>query len=157
LTVDELAALASRLAGRSCTPRRVRYLLITGGLGTEWQSRRRGGTRLYGVLDLELVRLAMAMEAEGMSSWLVRVVLTYLRDDLVRAWKAAAPLALAVRGIQATLEPVVRNRPASAVAWVPLRDIWRGLDAEVQKVSDARDQVWMYRPVPVRSVPRSTA
>jgi hypothetical protein len=157
LTVEEVAALVTRLSGRACSARRVRYLLIAGGLGTECQCRPRGGTRLYGVLDVALVRLAMAMEAEGMSSWLIRVVLTYLRNDLVRAWKSAAPLALTVRGITATLEPVVRTRPSNAAAWVQLRDVWRGLEAEVQRASDARDEVWMYRPVHVRTVPRTNA
>jgi hypothetical protein len=134
----------------------VSYLLVGGGIGTECQARKRGGTRLYGVLDVALVRLAMALESEGLSSWTIRVILTYLRNDLVRAWKAAAPLTLSVRGIQASLEPTVRTRPSAATAWIPLREIWRGLETEVQRTSDARDQVWMYRPVPVRSVPRST-
>jgi hypothetical protein len=156
LTVGEVAALVSRLSGRSCSPRRVSYLLVSGGIGTECQRRPRGGTRLFGVLDVAIVRLALALEAEGLSSWMIRVVLTYLRNDLVRAWKAAAPLTLALRGIQASLEPTVRTRPSAATAWIPLREIWRGLEAEVQRTSDGRDEVWMYRRIPVRSVPRST-
>jgi hypothetical protein len=156
LTQDEVARLVSRLSGRSCSTRRVRHLLVAGGLGTECHGRPHGGTRLFGVLDVALVRLAMALEADGLSSWMIRVVLTYLRNDLVRAWKSAAPLAVAVRGIHASVEPVVKARPTTAVAWVPLREIWRGLDGEVQRVSDARDHVWMYRRVPVREIPRST-
>ena len=156
LTVNEVAALTARLAGRPCSPRQVRYLLISGGLGTDVQTRPRGGTRLYGVLDVALVRLALAIESGGVSAWLTRVSLTYLRDDVVRAWKSAASLAFVLRGIQARLEPVAKGRPSRAVVWVPLREIWRGLDAEVQQVSNARNSVWMYRPVAVHAVPRAT-
>jgi hypothetical protein len=111
---------------------------------------------LYGSLDLALVRVALAMQEQGASPWLTRVVLTYLRNDLVRAWKSASPLALAVRGVQATLEPALKTAPSSTSIWIPLRAIWHGLDALVQKASDAREEVWMYRRVKVRAVPRNT-
>jgi len=156
LTLQETTALVSRLAGRTCSERRVRYLLIAGGLGTDAHRRPHGRTRLYGVLDVALVRLALAMQEHGASPWLTRVVLTYLRNDLVRAWNAAAPLALAVRGVQATLEPALKGRPPWATLWIPLREIWRELDAAVQRTCDARAEVWMYRLVKVRAVPRNT-
>ncbi|MFP5379996.1 MAG: hypothetical protein ACLGHP_09670 [Vicinamibacteria bacterium] len=157
ITADELAATAAALSGRPCSARRVRYLLVTGGLGTELPRRRQGQTRLFGALDLALVRLALELEKQGASPWLIRVAMTYLRDDLVRAWKSAAPLALALRGIQGSLEPALKARPPWATVWVPLREIWRGLDGEVDKVCGRRDHVWMWRPVPPRDVPRSSA
>lgn len=157
LTAEETARLVGGLAGRDCSVRKLRHLLVGCALGTELPSRRRGETRLYGVLDVALLRLALALEAEGLSPWVTRVVLTYLRDDLVRAWKAAAPLSVAVRGVRGSLEPAPKGRPRWAVAWVPLRDIWRGLDAEVERVAGARETVWMWRPIAARDVPRTTA
>jgi hypothetical protein len=58
--------------------------------------------------------------------------------------------------VQATLEPALKARPAWSVAWVPLREIWNGLAAAVQRAADARHDVWMYRRVQVRAVPRNT-
>jgi hypothetical protein len=156
LTLHEVATLTSQLTGRPCTARRVRYLLVTGGLGSDTQRRPHGRTRLFGALDVALVRLALALEENGLSPWLSRVVITYLRDDLVRAWKTTAPLGVAVRGLQATLEPALKGRPVWSTVWVPLREIWRGLDSEVQRTSDGRDDVWMYRRVRVGAVPRNT-
>lgn len=157
LTLHEVATLTTQLTGQPCTPRRVRYLLVTGGLGTDTQRRPQGSTRLYGALDVALVRLAFALEDNGVSPWLSRVVITYLRDDLVRAWKTTAPLGVAVRGLQATLEPALKGRPVWAGVWIPLREIWRGLDSDVQRTSAARDDVWMYRRVKVGAVPRNSA
>jgi hypothetical protein len=85
------------------------------------------------------------------------VVLTYLRDDLVRAFKSAAPVALAVTGIRGSLEPALKARPSSAIAWVPLRDVWRGLDAEIEALRVAKPTVWMWSEVPCHAVKRSTS
>ncbi|MEW6319870.1 MAG: hypothetical protein AB1635_02150 [Acidobacteriota bacterium] len=157
LTLAELAALAGRLERRPCSERQARYLLVACALGTELPRRPHGQTRLYGPLDLALLRLAVRLRREGASAWLARVVLTYLRNDLVRAFRAAAPVALAVRGVQASLEPALKQRPGWAAYWVPLRDVWAGLDAEIDRVVAGRDEIWMYKPVPVRAVPRGTA
>jgi DNA-binding transcriptional MerR regulator len=156
LTSTELAKLASRTAGRKCTARRVRHLLVQGGLGTELQPRRQGQTRLFGALDLAILRVALELEQQGISAQVIRVVLTYLRDDLVRAYKSAAPLALAVNGLRGRLEPTLRTKPASAVAWVPLREIWKGLDQEISGVRDAKPTVWMWAEVPLQAVKRFT-
>ncbi|HVC19290.1 MAG TPA: hypothetical protein VNE16_04365 [Vicinamibacterales bacterium] len=157
LTVAELARVVSRLEHRPCSSRRVRYLLVVGGLGTDTHRRRHGQTRLYGVLDVALVRLAVRLEREGVSPSVTRVVLTYLRNDLIKAWRAGALLGLAVRGVRGSLEPVLKARPAWAVAWVPLREIWRGLDAEVRRIGDARQTLWMWRDVPIHEIPRAGA
>jgi len=155
LTVSEAATIASRLAGHPCSPRQVRHLLVRGGLGTDTRKRTRGETRLYGMLDVALVRLALRLQADGVSPWVVRVVLTYCRNDLIRAWKSSAALALAINGLKGTLEPALKPRPAAAAAWVPLRDIATGIEAEIRRVGDARETVWMWRDVSVQAVPRA--
>jgi hypothetical protein len=138
LTVSEVAGLCGRLEGRRCSPRQVRYLLVTGGLGSEAGRRAHGQTRVYTVLD-------------------AGVTLTYLRSDLIRAWKAGAAVALTVSGLHGSLRPALKARPAGAIAYVPLLEIWRGLEAEVHKVAAGRGHVWMWRRVPVNAVPRATA
>jgi hypothetical protein len=157
LTTSEVAALCARLEGRACTQRQVSYLLVNGGLGAETRRRAHGQTRVYGVLDVAFVRLALRLQTEGVSPMVARVTLTYLRNDLIRAWKASAALALVITGVHGSLQPVRQARPPGAVAVVPLLEIWRGLEGELQRVAAARGEVWMWRPVPVNAVPRSTA
>ena len=157
LTASEVAELTSRLTGRPCSPRQVRYLLVSGRLGTDAHVRNRGQTRLFNQIDVALMRLALAIVREGGTAPIARVVLTYLRTDLIRALKAGASLALAVRGVQGSLEPALKARPSWAVVWVPLRDIWHGLDKEVRQVCQTRSTVWMWREVPVHAVHRTGA
>lgn len=157
LTAAEAAHVLSKLTGRTCTPQRVRRLLVIARLGTELQVRQRGQTRLFGALDLAVVRLALELERQGISAWVSKVVLTYLRDDVVRAFKSAAPVALAVNGIRGSLEPALRARPSAAVAWVPLREVWRGIDQEIEAVRGAKPTVWMWTEVPCHAVKRSTS
>ena len=156
LTAVEAARAVSRLTGRPCTPRRVRHLLVQSQLGTELQRRQRGQTRLFGILDLALMRLAIELERQGVSSWVTRVVLTYLRNEIVMAFKSAAPVALAIAGLKGSVQPALKARPPGTVAWVPLREIWKGIEAEIGEVRTAKPTVWMYRDVPLTSVKRST-
>lgn len=157
LTATEAAKLLSKVTGRACRPHRVRRLLVSAGLGTELQPRQQGQTRLFGALDLAIVRIAIELERQGVSAWVSKVVLTYLRDDLVRAFKAAAPVALAVTGVRGSLVPALRTRPFAAVGYVPLREIWKGLDSEIAAIRDAKPTVWMWSEVPCHAVKRSTA
>jgi hypothetical protein len=131
-------------------------ILVHGRLGTELQARRREQTRLFGALDLGILRLAIELEGQGISAWVARVVLTYLRDDIVRAFKSSAPVALAVNGVRGSVEPALRARPSSAIVWVPLREIWKGLETEISGVREAKPTVWMWREVPLHAVKRST-
>lgn len=157
LTALEVANVCARLTGRRCSPRQVHYLLVGGGLGTDVHRRSNGQTRLYGILDVAFVRLALRLQAEGVSAMVARVTLTYLRSDLVRAWKAGAAVALTISGVHGSLQPVLKTRPPSrSVAFVPLLDIWRGLDTELQRACAARAHVWMWRHVPVDAVPRAS-
>ena len=126
-------------------------------LGTETGRRQHGQTRMYGSLDVAFVRLALRLQAEGISRAVARVILTYLRNDLVRAWKASAAVALAITGVHGSLQPVLKARPSGAATYVPLLEIWRGLEADVQRVCAGRSEVWMWRHVPVNAVPRTTA
>jgi hypothetical protein len=155
LTVSEVAAVAGRLAGQPCSPRQVRHLLVRGGIGTDTRKRTRGETRLYGMLDVAFVHLALRLQADGASAWVVRVVLTYLRNDLIRAWKSSAAVALAINGLKGSLEPALKPRPAAAASWIPLREIAKGIEAEIRRVGDARETVWMWRKVSVNAVPRA--
>lgn len=157
LTAVESAQVLSMVSGVKCTPRRVRHLLVVGGLGTELQRRQQGQTRLFGALDLAILRLALELERQGISAWVARVVLTYLRDDIVRAFKSSAPVALAVTGVRGRLEPAFKPRPSTAVGWVPLREAWKGLDAEIATIREAKPTVWMWTEVPCHAVKRSTA
>jgi len=156
MTAVEAARAVSRLTGRKCSARRVRHLLVESQLGTELQSRQHGQTRLFGVLDLAIVRLAIELDRQGVSSWVTRVVLTYLRNDIVMAFKSAAPVALAISGLKGSVHPALKSRPAGTVAWVPLRDVWKGIEAEIGDVRAAKPTVWMYRDVPLTAVKRST-
>jgi len=157
LTAPEVASLCARLTGECCSTRQVHYLLVSGGLGSDAARRANGQTRMYSVLDVAFVRLARRLHAEGVSPMVARVTLTYLRNDLIRGWKSGAALALAIAGVHGSLQPALKARPAGAVAYVPLLDIWRGLESELQKVCAGRPEVWMWRHVPVNAVPRVTA
>ena len=152
LTAGEAAALASELTGHPCTARQVRYLLIQGRLGSDVAPGRRGETRVFGVLDLALLRLALALQAEGVSPSVARTVLTYLHDDLMRAWRSAAAMGVAVTGLKGSVEPMPRGRPKGAVAWVPLRELWRDLEAHIHRVREARPHIWMWKHRPVAYV-----
>ena len=157
ITAAEVATLITRMEGRKCSARQVNYLLVSGGLGSETRRRTHGQTRVYGVLDVAFVRLALRLQADGVSPMIARVTLTYLRNDLIRAWKASAAVALTLAGVHGSLQPVLKAKPPGATAYVPLLEVWRGLENELQKVCAARGEVWMWRPVPVNAVPRSTA
>lgn len=156
MTAVEAARAVSRLTGRKCSARRVRHLLVDGQLGTELQARQHGQTRLFGILDLAIVRLAIELDRQGVSSWVTRVVLTYLRNDIVMAFKSAAPVALAISGLKGSIHPALKAKPGGTVAWVPLRDVWKGIEAEIGDVRAAKPTVWMYRNVPLTAVKRST-
>ena len=152
LTVAEVAALAARLENRPCSPRQVRYWLVNGRLGNDVQPRTQGQTRLYTPIDVAFVRLALRLAREGVSTTVARVVMTYLRSDLIRAWKAGAPLALAVRDLHGSLEPALKTKPSWAIAWVPLREIWSGLERHIDEACAGRPTVWMWRHVAVHAV-----
>jgi hypothetical protein len=146
LTASEIAAVVTRLEGEACTARRVRYLL-SGLLQTD-SGTQRGHTRLYGPIDLAMMRLAVRLEAQGVSAWVVRVVLSYGGEEIRAAWRAGASLALAVRGVTGTIEPAKLETPTSpAVARVLLRSVTTGNVAAIRRERRTRPMVWMWRPM----------
>jgi len=151
VTGEEAAALLTRLSGAACSARQVRYLLVTGGLGTDTQVGRRGQTRLFGSFDVALVRTALCLQQEGLSAALARSVLTYLRNDIILAWRSAAAVSVMVHGVKGSLEPTLKGRPAAARAWVPLREVWRGLEPELQRIRAEQPEVWAWKRVPART------
>ena len=72
------------------------------------------------------------------------------------AFKSAAPVALAISGLKGSVLPALKARPPGTVVWVPLRDVWKGIEAEIGEVRTATPTVWMYRDVQLTAVKRST-
>ena len=73
LTGAEVAALCARLTARPCSVRQVHYLLVAGGLCSDGRRRQNGQTRMYNVLDVAFVRLALRLHAEGVSPMVAQV------------------------------------------------------------------------------------
>jgi hypothetical protein len=128
LTAPHVAAAVVRLEGEPCTARRVRYLLSGVAIRDRAPDRGRGTARGYGAVDVALMRLAVRLEAQGVSAWVVRVVLAYCGDEIRAAWRNGAVGALVVRGVTGAIERVKPDADApSAMARVPLRSVWTGL------------------------------
>jgi hypothetical protein len=144
LTVSEIADVVGRLENRPCTTRQARYLLA--GLLHGDVAPQRGRTRLYGPIDVALMRLALRLESQGISAWVARVVLAYCGDEIRAAWASNRPVALSVRGVMGTIEPANREEMPGAVARVPLRSVLVGIDAAIRRERRARPTVWMWRP-----------
>lgn len=139
LTVGEVATLVSRLAGVSCSARRVRYLL-----GGPVQGH--GRTRFYTALDVAVVQLVLRLEQAGVSPWVGRVVIAYLGDELRAALRAGARGAVRIQGVRAELVAVnAHEQSVAATAFVPLADIWRGVVPAVRRIRTQRPTVWMWR------------
>lgn len=141
LTAPEVATVVTALDGTACTARRVRYLLErpTAAAGLV-----RGQTRLYGLAEVALMRLALRLEAQGVSGWVARVVVAYCGDAIRAAWQSGAAVALVVRGVTGTLVPIRdAGRPAAAV--VPLPAVWQGLAQAVRAERRRHPDVWRWR------------
>lgn len=155
VTAAELATVVTQLEGEACTARRVRYLL--GGL-LPMDGGQRGRTRLYGAIDVALMRLAVRLEAAGVSAWVVRVVLAYCGDEIRAAWRSGAAVALSVRGVTGWIHSA---RPEAdgpvAVACVPLRSVLAGNESAIRQARRARPNIWMWRACPAASLPQRLA
>jgi hypothetical protein len=145
LTAPEVAAVVTRLDGEASTARRVRYLL-SDRLALDGAPRK-GQTRLYRPVDVALMRLAVRLEAQGVSAWVVRVVLAYSGDVIRAAWHARADVALTVRGVRGTIESA-STATTPSVACVPLRPVWNGVERAIRRARHHRPNVWLWRHVP---------
>lgn len=144
LTAPEVAAVVTALEGTACTARRVRYLFDgqRGAAGVV-----RGQTRLYGLPEVAVMRLVLRLEAQGVSGWVARVVVTYCGDAIGAAWRRGAAAALVVRGVTGTIEPVRDATARPAAACVPLPPVWRGIERAVRAARRRHPDVWRWRQV----------
>jgi hypothetical protein len=134
----------SRLEGEACSVRRVRYLLS--GLPATDAIQARGEVRLYGPVDVALMRLALRLEARDVSAWVVQVVLAYRADEIRAAWRTGAPAALQVRGVTGSLEMATRDTDTPpGVVRVPLRPVFVGIASAIRHERPARPTIWRWR------------
>jgi hypothetical protein len=144
LTAPEVAAVVSRLEDQACSVRRVRYLLS--GLPATDPTAARGEVRLYGPADVALMRLAVRLEARGVSAWVAQEVLAYRADEIRAAWRAGAPAALQVRGVTGSIEMATRDTDTPpGVVRVPLRPVFVGIASAIRRERRARPTIWRWR------------
>jgi hypothetical protein len=138
LTAPDVAAAVVRLEREPCTARRVRHLL-SGVVISDRAPRRGRRTRGFSAVDVALMRLAVRLEAQGVSAWVVRVVLAYCGDEIRAAWRRRTAVALVVRGVTGTIEGVTPEADApAAMARVPLRSVLRGIGPAMRRTRRAR-------------------
>lgn len=147
LTAPEVAGVVEQLESKECcTVRQVRYLLS--GFSRTDAKPPHSHARLYGPVDVALARLAVRLHAQGVSAWVSRVALAYCEEDLRAVWRTNAAMALVVRGVTATVEPVIAADTSTPVAArVPLRTVWFGVERAMRSTRRVRP-LWRGRPVP---------
>src|SRR6476469_2039132 len=143
LTLQEAASLLSRLEKRSVSTNQVRAVLLLNTRGRTLRPHRHGETRLYISDEVAAVRLVLRLRAAGVSPTVARVVVACLRDELSRLWRR--PLALAVTGLSGEIVPLSAERPPGTIAWVPVRDVWVGIDDAIRAVRRAQPEVWQWK------------
>jgi hypothetical protein len=156
LTAPEVAAVVSRLEGEPCSVRRVRYLLS--GLSATDAAPPRGEVRLWGPVDVALMRLAVRLGTQGLSPWVARVVLTYSGAEIRAAWTSGASVALAVRGVTGSIEGATPGPDAPAVAArVLLRSVFVGTVSAIRQERRARPTIWRWKARPATALAQASA
>lgn len=145
VTVREIAAIVSQMEGRACSYARVRSLLVLGQGGRRTVvPRERGDTRLFTAYDVAIVRAAEQLKRQGVSSAVTRVILATLRQELEAAWRQYRPAALAIIGVRGWLPHEEASRDG-AIAWVPLRPVWAGIEDAIAETREQAPTVVRYR------------
>jgi DNA-binding transcriptional MerR regulator len=152
VTVAEVAAILTKLLGTAITTAQVRSVLVLDTRGRTMSPRRHGQTRLYSAVDVALVRLVLRLRAEGVSPTVARVVVAHFRELLAQHWTHHDPMAFAVIGMRGLLLYAKQSRPDGAVAWMDLRDVWRGVERAVQAVRQKAPEVWQWKSQPASAV-----
>ena len=156
LTAPEVAALVSRLEGEPCSVRRVRYLLV--GLPATDGAPPRGEVRLYGPVDVALMRLAMRLEAQNISAWVAQVVLAYGVEAIRAAFRSGEDVALVVRGVIGSIERAKPELDTSPVAArIPLRSVFAGLESAIRRERRARPHIWRWKTRPAAVLAQESA
>lgn len=154
LTAKELASVVSRLESTRVAPWHVgRYLADLKPAVDEGFGR----TRLYTVDDVCLVRLAVRLEREGVSAWVVRAVIANHVDGLTRAWRGDGSPALVLHGVRGAVVDGahLHDLPTGRIA-VRLRDIRHGIEPHIARVRRDQPTVPLFnRRLPVQDVLRA--
>jgi DNA-binding transcriptional MerR regulator len=154
LTLAEAALLLSRLEKQIVSLDQVRAVLLLDTRRRVVSPLRHGETRLYTSDDVAAVRLVLRLRASGVSPTVARVVVACFRDELSQSWRQS--LALAVSGLRGELLPIHAERPKGTVAWVPLREIWAGIEEAIRGVRKAQPEVWQWKPQPLSALTAET-
>jgi hypothetical protein len=139
LTTVELAKVVSALE-QPCSARRVRYALSAGGTNRQG----RGRTRLHAADDVALMRVALRLEAAGVSAWVARVVLAYLQDSLIAAIRSRRPKALHVFGVRGSIRPASEPAPPGTIV-VPLRSVMHGVLEKMRQTRRDTPTIWAWQ------------
>lgn len=145
VTVAEAAAILAELEGRPVSVAQVRSVLVLDTRGRALAPRVHGQTRVYTAVDLALVRLTFRLRGAGVSPTVARVMVANARDVLAGHWQHDDPMALAVVGLRGLVVYAASRRPDGAVAWVPLRDVWRGIEAAMRARRAVEPQMWQWK------------
>jgi hypothetical protein len=127
------------------TPARVRYLEnygvvpIVRGSGIKGL----GGSRLYGVTDLAMLRLWVRMSA--VMPVASRFTFVYLGDQIRKAVAQHRALVLVVRGKRAELLTTREAAAIEAPVVIPLLDVLGGVTEAVVRVRTERPELWAGR------------
>src|SRR5579859_979896 len=151
VTATELATLVSDLGSVKCEPWHVRRYLLdlkppaNGAFGR---------TRLYTADDLCLVRLAVRLEREGLSAWVVRAVLANHAGEIVRAWRSGTASVLAVHGVRGKLiAETDSTRVPTGTTVVPLQPIRRDVSTAIARIRRHNPTIQLFnRRLSVRDV-----
>jgi len=151
LTAPELAQLISDLESTTCEPWHIRRYLIDVKPPIDGAF---GRTRLYTADDLCLVRLAVRLEREGLSAWVVRAVLANHADEIVRAWRSGTASVLAVHGVRGkVIAEADSTRVPTGTTVVPLQPIRRDVSTAIARIRRHNPTIQLFnRRLSVRDV-----
>jgi hypothetical protein len=140
VTLQQAALVLSRLERRDVTPSQVRTMLVLGADARAQKPNKRGDPRQFAAVDLALGRILLRLRHAGVSPVVSRVIVATLREStdpsmpsLVDHLRRGDRMALAVHGMRGWLV-YDKQRPAAAVAWVPLCEVMQGLESTMRAV-----------------------
>lgn len=144
VTLNEAARILSKLEHRRVTPAQIRAILVRGTTGRALEPRRIGQTRVYSAVDLAMVRLNLRLRAQGVSPLVARVIVANLSSEMIEHLIHGDPMALNIIGMRG-IPAHPNSKELAGVAWVDLRDVWRGVEREIEATRRAQPDVWCWK------------